>query len=59
MSVIEVKTPIKAIRAKCLDCCAGAKQEVRYCTCKNCPLYPYRMGKRPKSKTIKVKENLK
>ena len=44
MSVIEVKTPIKAIRAKCLDCCAGAKQEVRYCTCKKLPFVPLPHG---------------
>lgn len=41
-------TPMKAIRAKCLDCCCGQFIEVRECTAKKCPLYPYRMGKRPK-----------
>ena len=41
-------TPIKAIRAKCLDCCCGHPSEVRICTAVKCPLYPYRMGKRPK-----------
>lgn len=41
-------TPIKAIRAKCLDCCCGHPSEVRICTTIKCPLYPYRMGKRPK-----------
>ena len=41
-------TPVKAIRAKCLDCCCGQMKEVRLCTAENCPLYPYRMGKRPK-----------
>ena len=41
-------TPIKAIRLKCLDCCAGHPSEVRICTALKCPLYPYRMGKRPK-----------
>ena len=42
-------TPIKAIRAKCLDCCCGHPSEVRICTATKCPLYPYRMGKRPKA----------
>lgn len=42
-------TPIKAIRAKCLDCCCGHPSEVRICTAVKCPLYPYRMGKRPKT----------
>lgn len=41
-------TPIKAIRAKCLDCCGGQPYEVRLCTVVNCPLYAYRMGHRPK-----------
>ena len=40
-------TPMKAIRAKCLDCC-GTSHEVRLCTVEKCPLYPYRFGKRPK-----------
>ena len=40
-------TPIKAIRAKCLDCCCNSAHEVRLCTCVNCALWPYRFGKRP------------
>ena len=44
-------TPMKAIRAKCLDCCAGQVAEVRHCTVKNCPLFRYRFGKRPKEGT--------
>ena len=41
-------TPIKAIRARCLDCCGGQKAEVRLCPSQKCPLWPYRMGRRPK-----------
>ena len=41
-------TPIRSIRAKCLDCCCGSAMEVRLCPAANCPLYPYRMGHRPK-----------
>lgn len=44
-------TPIKAIRAKCLDCCCGNVAEVRRCPSEKCALYPYRMGKRPKAYT--------
>ena len=40
-------TPIKAIRAKCLDCCCGQRNEVVVCPCADCPLYPYRFGKNP------------
>tara|TARA_Y100001980_G_C14546228_1_gene326191 strand:+ start:1836 stop:2033 length:198 start_codon:yes stop_codon:yes gene_type:complete len=41
------ETPIKAIRKKCVDCCCGSKKDVRLCPVINCPLYPYRFGKRP------------
>ena len=43
----KLKTPIKAIRELCLDCCGGSYKEVKYCVIQNCPVYPYRMGKRP------------
>lgn len=35
----------KAIRLKCLDCCAGQAAEVRRCPVTNCSLWRYRMGK--------------
>ena len=40
------ESPIKAIRAKCLDC-AGSEAEVRKCVCSDCPLWPMRMGRNP------------
>lgn len=43
-----IRTPIKAIRAKCLDCTCGQMNEIRLCTVTDCPLYEYRMGHRPK-----------
>jgi len=45
-------TPIKAIRKKCLDCCCDQVKEVRLCPVINCPLYPYRMGRRPDQATL-------
>ena len=49
-------SPIKAIRAKCIDCCGGSEGEARKCTATGCPLWPLRMGRnvyhasaRPKS----------
>ena len=42
-----IKTPIKAIRSKCLDCSGGQPGEVRLCPIEACPLWPYRMGRRP------------
>ena len=40
-------TPLKAIRAKCLDCSGDSWAEVEQCVIPECPLYPYRFGKRP------------
>lgn len=37
-----------AIRAKCLDC-AYTTSEVRKCVQFSCPLWPYRLGRNPKS----------
>lgn len=39
-------TPVQAIRAKCLDCSAGSRVEVRLCVMPDCPLYLFRMGSR-------------
>ena len=46
----------KAIRLKCLDCCAGQSAEVRKCPAANCPLWRYRMGRELKDETFE--ENL-
>lgn len=43
----EIKSPVKAIRAKCLDCCYDSPSEVRMCPSEDCPLYPFRFGKNP------------
>ena len=47
MSTQPTLTPIKAIRAKCLDCSGNYYKSVRECPVTKCPLFPYRMGKRP------------
>lgn len=44
-------TPIKSIRAKCIDCCAGQLAEVRRCNINTCAIWPYRMGRRPTDST--------
>ncbi len=44
---MDVLTPMKAIRTKCLDCSAGSSNEVKLCPVKSCPLFPYRFGKNP------------
>ena len=40
-------TPLRAIRAKCLDCMGGNAAEVRHCPSEGCPLYHLRMGHNP------------
>lgn len=32
----------RAIRAKCLECSAYQKEEIRSCPCRQCPLWQYR-----------------
>ncbi len=49
--LMKILTPIKAIRAKCKDCCAGQLAKIRRCQIEECPLHPYRMGKRPKKES--------
>ncbi len=46
----KILTPMKAIRAKCLDCCCGQYNEVKLCPIRDCPLYPYRDGHNPNRK---------
>jgi hypothetical protein len=43
----ERMSPMEAIRAKCLDCCAGSPHEVALCVAMACPSWPFRMGKNP------------
>lgn len=44
----QITNPVKAIRAKCLDCCGGNSNEVKGCTAREgCALYPFRFGKNP------------
>ena len=47
LAQFEGLAPIKAIRARCLDCCGGDASEVRKCVSVDCPTWPYRMGVNP------------
>ena len=51
-------TPLKAIRAKCLDCSGRSRAEVRECVIPGCPLYLYRLGKNPARKGMGSIQNL-
>lgn len=54
----KVLTPLKAIRAKCLDCSAYQPKEVRFCSDRECSLYTYRFGKNPNRSGIGNKNGL-
>lgn len=47
LKVHSKESPLKAIREKCLDCCAGQHAEVRICHLTDCALWPFRIGKNP------------
>jgi len=52
-------TPVRAIRAKCLDCCCGSSKSVKFCTAdginsSKCSLWPYRFGMRPATAARKL-----
>lgn len=54
----EIKSPLKAIRAFCIDCMGGAVREVRICPSQICPLHAFRMGKNPYRKRELSPEHL-
>ena len=41
------RSPLAALRARCVDCCADSVSEVRKCVAVNCPAWPFRIGKNP------------
>ena len=49
----------KAIRLKCIDCCAGQVAEVRKCTAVDCPLWRFRMGKEENDELKPQRKNSK
>jgi hypothetical protein len=38
-------TPLKAIKAHCIECSGGTPQEARLCETFNCSLHSFRLGK--------------
>lgn len=45
-------TPLKAIRARCLDCQGNRPSGVRKCEDVDCPHYCFRFGKNPNRKGV-------
>lgn len=39
------QSPIKSIRAYCVECAGDSEAEARKCPATQCPLWPFRMGK--------------
>ena len=50
----KLHTPIKSMRLKCLDCCCGSSNEIKFCPSIDCPLWCYRFGRRPSKDTLKA-----
>ena len=43
-------TPVKAIRAKCLDCMGGSSKEVKLCNILECLTLPVQAGEEAKAR---------
>jgi hypothetical protein len=44
-------SPMQAIRRKCLDCSGGQVVEIKLCEAVTCPLWPFRAGRHPYTRT--------
>ncbi len=42
-----ITSPLKAIKAFCMECSGDSYTELKYCTSARCPLKPFRFGKNP------------
>lgn len=47
MSEKLVTNPVKAIKAKCMECCCYQREEVKQCPVEACALWSFRLGKNP------------
>ena len=54
--VSENTNVLRAIRLKCLDCSTYNINEIKECSVKNCPLYPFRLGNNPFRKKKEISE---
>ena len=54
--VYENTNVLRAIKLKCLDCSTYNINEIKECPVKNCPLYPFRLGKNPFRKKKELSE---
>ena len=47
MMIEQITSPLKAIRAFCIDCMGDQVRLVKECPTQTCPLHAFRMGKNP------------
>jgi hypothetical protein len=47
MGATKRRTPLQAIRAKCVWCCGGQPREATSCPAGKCPLHSWRHGRKP------------
>lgn len=53
----KLRSPMRAIREKCLDCCGGSSNEVKLCPVSRCPLHAFRTGRNPnRTKRVMTEE---
>ena len=53
------KSPLKAIRQHCLECCCGSAYEVKNCVIHDCNLYPFRTRSMTEEQKQAASERLK
>lgn len=56
---VEITSFKDAIRLKCYDCSCYDLNEVKHCTAYSCPLWAFRLGKKPKEGRLKAVESAK
>ena len=49
---MKATTPLRAIRAKCIECSGDSVSEVKRCTIDDCALYSLRLGRNPNRKGV-------
>lgn len=53
------RSPVRAIKDKCLDCSGGSHNEVTLCAIKDCALWPFRKGRNPNRTPRKLTDEQK
>jgi hypothetical protein len=52
-----MKSPLQAIKEKCLECSGHCIEEIIQCPVKDCPLYEYRLTLLRKKSNIELKKD--